>query len=242
VSHSPQGKPEEKKIMSGRKSRQPRPTLKRVLIVDDHPMTRYGIAQLLQREPNLEVCGESETAAQALPLVKSLKPDLVVTDLAMPGKHGLEFIKDLRAMHPEVAVLVISMHDETLYAERVLNAGGRGYVMKHAGGEELLQAVRCVLSGHIYLGDSMTREAIDSVIQGRSKSLDPVIGKLTDRELHVFQCLGQGMTTREIGAHLHMSVKTVETHRRHLREKLNISTGPGLIQFAVRWMSAQQTS
>jgi DNA-binding NarL/FixJ family response regulator len=204
-------------------------------------MTRYGIAQLLQREPGLKVCGESGTAARALQLVESLKPDLVLTDLTMPGKHGLEFIKDMRAMHPDVAVLVISMHDEKLYAERVLRAGGRGYVMKHAGGEDLLQAVRRVLDGHIYLGEAMTKDALDALAQGRPKKQDPHIGRLTDRELHVFQCLGQGLTSREIGSQLHMSVKTVETHRRHIRQKFRIPTGPGLIKFAVGWMSAQQT-
>ena len=204
-------------------------------------MTRYGIAQLLQREPGLKVCGESGTAARALQLVESLKPDLVLTDLTMPGKHGLEFIKDMRAMHPDVAVLVISMHDEKLYAERVLRAGGRGYVMKHAGGEELLQAVRRVLDGHIYLGEAMTKDALDALAQGRPKKEDLHIGRLTDRELHVFQCLGQGLTSREIGSQLHMSVKTVETHRRHIRQKFGIPTGPGLIKFAVGWMSSQQS-
>jgi DNA-binding NarL/FixJ family response regulator len=228
--------------MSSRHATTPSTPHKRVLIVDDHPMTRYGIAQLLQREPGIEVCGESETASQALQVMKSLRPDLVLTDLTMPGKHGLEFIKDLRVMHPEVAVLVMSMHDEALYAERVLKAGGRGYVMKHAGGEELLQAVRRVLSGHIYLGDAMTREAVDALANRPPKRADPLLGQLTDREFHVFQCLGQGMTSREIGLQLHMSVKTVETHRRHLREKLKINTGPALIQFAVRWVSAQQSA
>ncbi len=226
--------------MSAGKTPGPDPGLKRVLVVDDHPMTRYGIAQLLQREHGLEVCGEADTAARALQLVESLKPDLVLTDLAMPGKHGLEFIKDMQALHPDVPVLVISMHEETLYAERVLRAGGRGYVMKHAGSEELLQAVHRVLAGHIYLGEGMTKEALNALSRRGPVGTDSTIGQLTDRELHVFQCLGQGLTSREIGDQLHMSVKTVETHRRHIREKLKIPTGSGLIKFAVRWMSSQQ--
>jgi DNA-binding NarL/FixJ family response regulator len=225
--------------MKGKPNSQPKPLRKRVLVVDDHPMTRNGIIQLLQRNPCLEICGESDTATRALEMIPALNPDLVVTDLTMPGKHGLEFIKDMRAMHPEVAVLVISMHDEALYAERVLKAGGRGYVMKHAGGEELLEAVRCVLAGHVYLGDAMTKGALDALGRRGTKGAEPAISRLTDREFQVFQCLGQGLTSRQIGQQLHMSVKTVETHRRHLREKLNLDTGPALIQFAVRWVGAQ---
>jgi DNA-binding NarL/FixJ family response regulator len=227
--------------MKGKPKSQPQLLRKRVLVVDDHPMTRNGIIQLLQRNPCLEVCGESDTATQALEMIPALNPDLVVTDLTMPGKHGLEFIKDMRAMHPGVAVLVISMHDEALYAERVLKAGGRGYVMKHAGGEELLEAVRCVLAGHVYLGAAMTKGALDALGRRRTKGVEPSISDLTDREFQVFQCLGQGFTSRQIGEQLHMSVKTVETHRRHLREKLKLTTGPALIQFAVRWMGAQTT-
>jgi DNA-binding NarL/FixJ family response regulator len=226
--------------MSASKPHGSRNANKRVLVVDDHPMTRYGIVQLLQREAGLEVCGESDTAMQALEMVSTLKPDLVVTDLSMPGKHGLEFIKDMRVMHPEVPVLVISMHDEALYADRVLKAGGRGYVMKHAGGEELLEAVHRVLEGHVYLGEEMTKETLNALARPEAKRAESVVGQLTDREFQVFQCLGQGMTSRQIGDQLHMSVKTVETHRRHLREKLNVQTGPALIQFAVRWVGAQQ--
>jgi DNA-binding NarL/FixJ family response regulator len=226
--------------MSASKPHSSRNANKRVLVVDDHPMTRYGIVQLLQREAGLEVCGESDTAMQALEMVSTLKPDLVVTDLSMPGKHGLEFIKDMRVMHPEVPVLVISMHDEALYADRVLKAGGRGYVMKHAGGEELLEAVHRVLEGHVYLGEEMTKETLNALARPEAKRAESVVGQLTDREFQVFQCLGQGMTSRQIGDQLHMSVKTVETHRRHLREKLNVQTGPALIQFAVRWVGAQQ--
>lgn len=225
--------------MSAKKTKRPGPVRKRILLVDDHPMTRYGMAQLLRQQCEFEVCGEADTAHRALAAVESLQPDLVLADLTMPGKHGLEFVKDMRAMHPEVAVLVVSMHDETLYAERVLKAGGRGYVMKHVGGKELLRAVRRVLDGHVYLSNVMAEKALDAFSDRRSQTSDSVIGQLTDRELQVFQCLGQGMTSREIGQQLHMGVKTVETHRRHVREKLNLKTGPELIKFAVRWVSSQ---
>ena len=225
--------------MSVKKTKRPGPVRKRILLVDDHPMTRYGMAQLLQQEGEFEICGEADNAHCALESIKSLRPDLVLTDLAMPGRHGLEFLKDMRAMHPEVAVLVVSMQDEALYAERVLKAGGRGYVMKHAGGKELLQAVRRVLDGHVYLSDAMAAKAVAVFSGRRVQAVDSVTGELTDREFEVFQCLGQGMTSREIGEQLHMSVKTVETHRRHVREKLKLETGPALIKFAVRWAGSQ---
>ena len=210
----------------------------RILIVDDHPITRYGMSQLFQLEPDLEVCGEAEDATQAISLLPVLRPDLVVCDLTLPGKHGLECLKDVQALFPDLAVLVVSMHDEEFYAERVLRAGGRGYLMKQAGGEELIRAVREVLGGRIYLSKRMSENALH-VFSGRhSKSALPT-RNLTDREFQVFQCLGQGMTSREIGAALHMGRKTVETHRRHVREKLALKSSPDLIKYAVRWMASQ---
>lgn len=225
--------------MSVKKPKPPGPARRRILIVDDHPMTRFGLAQMLRQERDMEVCGEAENAARALSLVKSLKPDLVVSDLTMPDRHGLEFVKDMRAMHPQVAVLVVSMHDEVLYAERVLKAGGRGYLMKNAGGEQLLKAIRRVLDGHVFLSEALAEKLLDVFPGRRSQAANSVVGQLTDREFQVFQCLGQGMTSREIGAQLRMGVKTVETHRRHVREKLNLKTGPELIKFAVRWGISQ---
>ena len=147
--------------MSVKKSKAPGLARKRILIVDDHPMTRYGMAQLLRRERDLVVCGEAENGRRALATMKLLKPDLVLTDLTMPGQHGLDFVKDMRALYPDVPALVVSMHDEALYAERVLKAGGRGYVMKYAGGKELLTAIRRVLGGQIYLSDAMAEKALN---------------------------------------------------------------------------------
>ena len=186
---------------------------KRILIVDDHPLMRYGISQLLQQADGLEVCGEADNASSALALVRALRPDLLLTDLTMPGRHGLEFVKDMRAMHPEVVVLVLSMHDEALYAERVLKAGGRGYVMKHAGGKQLLTAIRRVLEGRVYMSDAMAEKAMDAFSGRRSKAADSVTARLTDREFQVFQCLGHGMTSREIASRLNMSVKWLQKAR-----------------------------
>ena len=212
----------------------------RILILDDHPLTRYGMARLIEQEPNLAVCGEAESAQSALAAVKDLKPRLVLADLTLPGGEGLEFIKDMRALPPEVAVLVVSMHDETLYAERALRAGARGYIMKNEGGEKLVEAIGQVLQGKTYLSASMSGRVMDVFSTRRRRTDGSLLDKLTDREFEVFHLLGQGLTTHEIGERLRLSTKTVETHRIHVRQKLQIKTGPGLIKYAVRWTGMQE--
>ncbi|MEO8428495.1 MAG: response regulator transcription factor, partial [Verrucomicrobiota bacterium] len=209
---------------------------KRILIVDDHPMTRYGIAQLIGQEPDLEMCGEVDNADRALAAVKTLKPDLVVADLAMPGKSGLELIRDLKAQYPEVAVLVVSMHDESIYAERVLRAGGRGYLMKSAGGEKLLQAIRRVLHGKVSVSEAMS-DRIMNVFAGHRPggARDSTLAALTEREFGVFELLGQGLTTRETAKNLHISAKTVETHRSHIVDMLKLKGSSQLTKFAICW-------
>ena len=213
---------------------------KRILIVDDHPITRYGLTQLITHEPDLLVCGEAESAAQALAAIKSARPDLVLADLTMPGKSGLEFIKDMQAQHPGVAVLVMSMHDENIYAERVLRAGGRGYIMKNEGGEKLLEAIRQVLQGRVYVSQSISTALLDVFTRHRSSAGDATPGVLSDREFEVFQLVGQGLSAQQIAQRLNLSVKTVGTHRQHIRQKLKLRTGPELIRQAVRWAAAQQ--
>ena len=186
------------------------------------------------------VCGEAGNAPQALAAVQSLQPNLVLADVTLPGQHGLELIKDLRVLYPEVSILVVSMHDESLYAERALRAGARGYLMKNEGGDKLIEAVRQVLAGKVFVSPSMSARILDS-FSGRSRKANRGnLGALTDREFEVFNSIGQGMTTREIGRHLHMSGKTVETHRLHIREKLHLKTGPELLKYAVRWAGAQE--
>jgi DNA-binding NarL/FixJ family response regulator len=207
----------------------------RVLILDDHPMTRRGLAQLIQHEPDLTVCGEAPAANQALAAIPSLKPDLVLADITMPGKSGLEFIKDMKAQHPEVPVLVISMHDEKVYAERVLWSGGRGYVMKSEGGERVLEAIRHVLQGEIYVSRSVAATLLGSITQGRVESDKRALRMLTDREFEVFQLIGQGLPTKEISRRLNLSIKTVGTHRVHIKEKLHLKSAAELIKHAVYW-------
>ena len=211
----------------------------KILVVDDHAMTRYGMVQLLNQQNDLTVCGEAETAHRALAAVEASKPDMVLVDLTMPGRSRLELIKDIHVMHPGVDVLVVSMHDESLYAERVLRLGARGYIMKNEGGKKLLEAIRRVLQGKVYVSENIS-ENILNTMSGRPTTTPSALASLTDRELEVFQCIGQGLTTRAIADQLHMSVKTVETHRLHIREKLDVKSGPELIKYAVRWVGTQQ--
>jgi len=212
---------------------------RRILIVDDHPLTRRGMAQLIGQQDDLLVCGEAGDAAHALAALASVKPHLVLIDVTLPGKPGLELIKDIRASNPEVLLLVVSMHDEDLYAERALRAGARGYLMKNEGGDKLLEAIRHVLSGKVYLSDSLSDRILDLFSGGRQRRNKTPMGSLTDREFEVFQFIGQGMTTREMSNQLHMSAKTVETHRLHIRAKLGLKSGPELIKYAVRWAGAR---
>ncbi len=205
--------------------------------MDDHPLTRHGIAQLIGQQPDLVVCGEAGTAEQALDCVRSLQPDLVLLDVTLPGKPGLELVKDLATTFPEVAVLVFSMHDETLYADRVLRAGARGYLMKSAGGEELVKAIRHVLTGKVYLSQDLSGRILDN-LSGTLRRPAGVLSVLSDREFEVFQLVGEGLPTREIGQRLHISGKTVEAHRLRIREKLNLKNPSELTKYAIRWASA----
>ncbi len=225
--------------MSGRKKSPALATTKRVLVVDDHPMLREGLAQLIGNEPDLSVCGEAENAHEAIAKVNALKPDLVLADITLPGKSGLEFIKDAQAMRPGLPVLVVSMHDESVFAERVLRAGGRGYIMKQEGGKKLMEAIRRVLAGHIYVSEKMSAKILEVFSGHRRGTANRPVEKLTDREFEVFQLIGQGKTTRAIATHLHLSVKTVEVHRANIKQKLQLKTGPELIHYAVRWAESE---
>jgi DNA-binding NarL/FixJ family response regulator len=212
---------------------------KRILIVDDHPMMRRGLAQLVGAESDLTICGESENAEHALGSIGALKPDLVLADISLPGKNGLELIKDFQALQPGLPVLVISMHDESLYAGRVLRAGGRGYIMKQEGGKKLMQAIRQVLEGKIYVSEKMSAEILETLSSHHAGMVVSPVEKLTDREFEVFQLIGQGKGTRDVAEKLHLSVKTVEVHRANIKTKLKLKSAPELIRFAVRWSESQ---
>lgn len=203
-------------------------------------MMRHGLAQLINNEPDLISCGEAEDAKQALEFLANTTPHLVLADISLPDKHGLELIKDIQAMHEGLPVLVVSMHDESLYAERVLRAGGRGYIMKQEGGKKMILAIRTVLSGQIYVSDKMSAKILEIFSGRRSETNRSPIEKLTDREFEVFQLIGQGKGTRQIAEALHLSVKTVEVHRLHIKEKLELTDSPSLVRYAVRWVESQQ--
>ena len=219
--------------MSAKRDVRTGPTRKRILIVDDHPILREGLSQSVNREPDLTVCGEAENAQQALDAVGKLKPDLALMDITMPGKDGLELIKDLQARHPEVPVLVLSMHDELLYAERVLRAGARGYIMKHERPEKLLQAIRQVLIGKVYVSEKMSARILDGFTGRRQVGGSLTLGKLTDREFEILHLLGRGKSSHEIAKELHLSAKTVDTHRTHLKEKIGLKSALELTRYAV---------
>jgi DNA-binding NarL/FixJ family response regulator len=215
---------------------------KRILIVDDHPMMRQGLSQLVKTENDLAVCGEAETSREALDQAIRLKPDLVLIDITLPDKNGLELIKDIRAVLPETLLLVISMHDESMYAERVLRAGGRGYIMKQEGGKRLMEAIRQVLSGQIYVSAKMSAKILEGLSGRKTAGGNSPVESLSDREFEVFQLIGQGASTRLIAEQLHLSTKTVEVHRVNIKQKLNLKTAPDLIRFAVRWIESEPSS
>ncbi len=222
-----------------RRERHPAPVgaKRRVLIIDDHVMVRDGVAGLINHEVDLEVCCTASTANEGVEAVRKLKPDIVVVDITLPGKNGIEFIKDARALNPDLRILVMSMHDESLYADRVLRAGGRGYIRKQEGGDKLMEAIRRVLRGEIAVSEKVTGRLLEK-FSGR-KTMDSPLEDLSDRELEVFQLIGRGLTMKEIGQELHLSPKTVEVHRASIRQKLRITSAAELISYAARWSETQ---
>jgi len=210
-------------------------TRRRILIVDDHPMTRYGVSQLILHQPDLQVQAEVASAQQALTMLALSPIDLVLTDMTMPGKSGLEFIKELQALCPTVPVLVLSMHDENIFAERALRAGARGYIMKSEGGEKLLVAIRCVLQGEFYVSHHVSTNILNSLAKVRTHRESSELSALTDREFEVFNLLSQALPTHEISQRLCISDKTVETHRLHIKEKLKLKSGAEVRKYAARW-------
>lgn len=218
----------------------PKKTPKRILVVDDHPLTRQGVSQLLDGEHDLMVCGGVENAWQAMTLVESQSPDLVLTDITLPSRSGLEFIKDMKKLHPHVPVLVMSMHDENIYAERALRAGARGYIMKSENGQNVLVAIRRVLQNQIYVSEELSQSMVGLFVGTNSLRDEGTLGALTDREFEVFELIGQGLSTVEIGHRLCISPKTVETHRMHLKDKLKLKTAMDLSSQAVQWAASNQ--
>ncbi len=207
----------------------------RIAIIDDHPMVRQGIRVVLQAEGGFEVCGEAECVSEALQMLAREKPDLAIVDLHLKNSSGLELIKDLQVRQPELPILVLSMRDEGFYAERVLRAGARGYVTKEEGPRKIIEGVRRVLAGDIFLSDQMASKVMSKIVGGLDKPGDSPMDALTDRELEVFELIGQGLPTREVAERLHISPKTVDSHREHIKEKLKLDNSTDLLKHAIEW-------
>jgi DNA-binding NarL/FixJ family response regulator len=221
--------------MAARKPRAPSVARrKRILIVDDHPMLREGLRSVISREPDLMVCGEAENAAQAMNAVQRLTPDLALVDITLPGKSGLDLVKDLRALYPQLTILGISLHDESLYAERMLRAGASGYITKQQRPEELIKAIRQVLDHHVYVSKEVSESLLRRFSPQRKERTSPT-ELLTDRELEVMQLIGEGKAPKEIAQQLRLSAKTIAVHAANIRQKLKLKTTAQVIRFAVQW-------
>ena len=215
---------------------------RKVLIVDDHPILRQGIAQLIQREEDLEICGEAEDAQAALKLIEELKPDVAVVDISLRDSSGIDLIKDMKIRCPSVPVLVLSMHNESFYAERCFRAGARGYVTKGEPSAKVIEGIRQVLSGEVYVSEKIASKMVCKMVGSRRDSDQYTIDRLSDREFEVFELIGQGMQTREIAERLHLSVKTIDAHRENIKRKLKLRDATDLLKTAIQWVESEQGS
>jgi DNA-binding NarL/FixJ family response regulator len=205
-----------------------------VMLVDDHPIVRQGLAQLINQQPDLHVTVEAPNARGALDALDLEAPDIAIVDISLDDRSGIELIKDLRAKNPNVAILALSMHDESLYAERALRAGAKGYIMKQEATEQVMNAIRRVLDGQIYVSERMSARLLDQLVSAKPGEEDSPLGRLSDRELEIFSMIGRGMGTRDIANKLTLSIKTVEAHREHIKEKLKLKNGTELVRMAVQ--------
>jgi DNA-binding NarL/FixJ family response regulator len=212
---------------------------KRVLLVDDHAVVRFGIAQLINRQPDLVVCNEQEDARKALDAITKLAPDLVIADLSLKDSSGLELIRNIKAQYPKMPILVVSIHDETVYAEIAFRAGALGYLMKQEALERIITAIRRVLAGSVYVSDGLAAKMLQQQVRGNTDVQQPAIKSLSDREVEVFHLIGQWKKTKEIAGELHLSVKTVEYYREQIKRKLNLKDASELTQYATAWVQRE---
>lgn len=214
----------------------------RVFIVDDHPLVRQGLAQIIDSQEDLEICGEAEDSSTAMRGIDSTKPDVIIVDISLQGNNGLELIKNVKAVHENLPILVFSMHDESIYAQRALRAGAKAYVMKKESSEKIVEAIRKILKGEIYVSPRVADQVLHQIVNGpNNNAAASPVDRLTDRELEVVQLIGRGLSTREIAESLNLSVKTIESHRAHVKEKLNLRNATELVQFSVQWVDQQNS-
>ncbi len=217
------------------------PEAKRIVIIDDHPLFRKGLEQLIHSEDGFAVCGEANNAPEAMDVIRKLNPDLAIVDLSLPGANGIELIKNIRAEFSKLPILVLSMHDESLYALRALRAGAEGYVMKHEAMTNVIQAIREVFNGRPYLSPAMAAQVITKFAHRQAEGEADAVERLSDRELEILELIGKGNDVRQIAKVLHLSPKTVETHRSHIKDKLDLKNSREVARFALQWLSARNT-
>ncbi len=217
------------------------PNKTKILLVDDHPLVREWLANLINEELELEVCGAASSGREALQLITATHPAIVIVDISLEGGSGLELLKDMKAMHPDVAAIVLSMHDESLYAERAMRAGARGYIMKREATGKVLEAIKTVLDGKLYFSNTVNAMLAQKLVQGSAAAAATPVADLSDRELEVFELLGRGNNTRQISDQMNLSPKTVQVYCARIKEKLNLANINELIAQAVRWHESQHT-
>jgi DNA-binding NarL/FixJ family response regulator len=215
---------------------------KRILVVDDHPIIRQGLALMLNREGDLVVCGEAEDATGAMLVMASARPDILIVDISLNGPDGLDLLKNIRTTHPALPVLILSMHDESIYAERALRAGANGYIMKQEATEKVLVAIRRILNGEIYVSERIANKMLKHYITGAGGLKNSSISDLSDRELEVFRLIGESHGTRQIAEELHLSIKTVESYQAHIKDKLSLRSARELMQHAIQWNMNEKTA
>lgn len=214
------------------------PNVTRILVADDHPVIRKGLSLSIEAESDLTCCGEAESVSEALTAIEATHPDVIVVDLSLKNSSGIDLLKDIAIRHPRLKALVLSMQDESYYAERALRAGAKGYLTKSEGGEKVIAAIRKILGGDIFLTEAVSAKIVQGLVMGHATQDEPAIECLTDRELDVFRMIGQGMRTREIALNLHLSPKTIDSHRERIKRKLNLKSGSSLVKQAIQMASA----
>jgi DNA-binding NarL/FixJ family response regulator len=210
-----------------------------VLIVDDHPVVRDGLTTIINHERDLNVCGEADDAHETLKAVTELKPDVVVLDISLKSSDGIELTKSIKARHPKLSVIVLSVHDESVYAERALLAGAKAYLMKDAVSENIVKAIRTVLSGEIYVSNTISKKLLHKIAGDKAGTTKTPIENLSDREFEIFRLIGEGYKASQIAKHLHLSTKTIETYRSRIKEKLNLPNAAELLQYSIKWAKSQ---